>query len=312
MQIINKIALSIPSPLQKLEHPLLKEKSISLSMKRDDLIHEHISGNKWRKLKYNLLHALNEKKSGIITFGGAFSNHLSATAFAAKATGLKSVGVVRGEDADENNPTLVFCRENGMTIKKISREEYKAKEEDGFLKLLHHEFENHFVVPEGGANFYGMNGCMEIVNEIEEEFDMMAVACGTGTTLSGIAAGLKDEQTAIGFSALKGGEFLQQEVEKHLYYFSFDKEWVNEVKYRFQIQTNYHFGGYAKTNRELFDFIIWFEKDFNISLDPVYTGKMMFGLFDLIKNDYFKTGTKIISIHTGGLQGWSGMRRQLQ
>lgn len=300
--------IKLPSQLQKLDNSLLKEKNISLSIKRDDLIHEHISGNKWRKLKYNLLHAVNEKKAGIITFGGAFSNHLIATAFAANASGLKSVGVVRGEDADENNPTLIFCRENGMIIKKITREEYKAKEEDGFLKLLHHEFENHFVVPEGGANFYGMNGCLEIVNEIEEDFDFITTSCGTGTTLAGIIAGLKENQKAIGFSALKGGDFFQEEIEKQLYYFSFDKEWVNDIKNKFRIETNYHFGGYAKTNTELFDFINWFEKEFKILLDPVYTGKMMFGLFDLIKKDYFKSGAKIIAVHTGGLQGWGGMR----
>jgi len=308
LQLLNYLYLLLPSPIQKLENSLLIEKNISLSIKRDDLIHEDISGNKWRKLKYNLIHALNEKREGIITFGGAFSNHLAATAFACKAAGLKSVGVVRGEDADENNPTLSFCRENGMIIKKISREDYKAKEEDGFLKLLHHEFENHFVVPEGGANFYGMNGCLEIVKEIEEEFDIISCSCGTGTTLAGIVAGLKEKQKVIGFSALKGGEFLQAEIEKHLYYFSFDKEWVNEMKNKFQVETNYHFGGYAKANDELFEFINRFQNEFNIPLDPVYTGKMMFGLLDMIRKDYFIPGTKIIAVHTGGLQGWGGMR----
>lgn len=307
MSITTNISLQLPSPVQKLDSEWLQSKKISLLVKRDDLIHEHISGNKWRKLKYNLIHAQNEKKEGIITFGGAYSNHLAATAFACKAAGLKSVGVVRGEDADENNSTLLFCKQNGMTIKKISREDYKAKEEDGFLKLLHHEFQNHFVVPGGGANFYGVNGCMEIITEEKTESDVICCACGTGTTLAGITAALNENQRAIGFPVLKGGEFLAAETEKHLWYFSFDSEWVKDKKKQFEIQPGYHFGGYAKTNPELFHFIEKMKTEYHLPTDPVYTSKMLFGVFDLIEKNYFSHGTRIMVIHTGGMQGWSGM-----
>ncbi|MFT4981902.1 MAG: 1-aminocyclopropane-1-carboxylate deaminase [Bacteroidia bacterium] len=291
------------SPVQEIVDPVLEGVDVHLLIKRDDLIHEHISGNKWRKLKYNLGEAIQQNHHTVLTFGGAFSNHISATAFACKKAGIESVGIIRGED-DKNNPTLHFARTNGMQLKFVSREKYKLKNEDFSLDELTEEFGRFFVVPEGGANGFGVRGCAEILPEVEEGFDVICCAAGTGTTLAGLAISLKEHQRLVGFPALKGGGFLRNEV----------KLLMDESRLRipsnlkFDLQTNYHFGGYAKLKPELLEFVERFQNQTGIPLDPIYTGKMMFGIYDLIKSGYFENGSTILALHTGGLQGWEGMK----
>lgn len=293
------------SPVEKILDPALKNSGIRLLIKRDDLIHEHISGNKWRKLRYNLSEAVQQNHHTLLTFGGAYSNHISATAFACQKTGLESIGIIRGED-DSTNPTLRFAREHGMNLKFVSREDYKNKTQENFLEALEGEFGKCFVVPEGGANGLGVRGCSEILTEVEEYFDVVCSSAGTGTTLAGLAIGLKEHQKLIGFPALKGGDFLYAEV----------KSLMDEARLRippnpnFELFTDYHFGGYAKLKPELLDFIRGFKERTGILLDPIYTGKMMFGIYDCISKGLFGNNTTILAIHTGGLQGWNGMKHR--
>lgn len=274
-------------------------------MKRDDLIHEHISGNKWRKLKYNLREAVEQNHHTLLTFGGAYSNHIAATAFAAQKAGLSSIGVIRGED-DASNPTLKFSREHGMHLYFVSREDYRRKIEDEFIDDLEEQFGQFFLVPEGGANGLGVRGCAEILPEIEEAFDVVCCAAGTGTTLAGLALTLKENQTLLGFPALKGGEFLTGEVDRLMA----ESRLRPPSTVNHKLITDYHFGGYAKLKPELVGFINGFQERTGICLDPIYTGKMMFGIYDMIRTGRFENGTTILAIHTGGLQGWLGMEHR--
>ena len=292
------------SPVQEVNDLILKDAGIRLLIKRDDLIHEQISGNKWRKLKYNISEAVQQNHHTILTFGGAYSNHISATAFACKKVGLESVGVIRGED-DSTNPTLNFARENGMQLEFVSREDYRRKSEDNFLDELKQRFGRFFVVPEGGANGLGVRGCVEILSEVEEQFDVVCCAAGTGTTLSGLAISLREDQKLIGFPALKGGEFLEGEVIRLVQESNLSHQTLN-----FELETDYHFGGYAKLKPELLQFINGFTKRTEIPLEPIYTGKMMFGIYDLIEKGNFPKATSVLAIHTGGLQGWQGMKHR--
>ena len=290
------------SPVHIIEDQILTDYGVRLLIKRDDLLHKHISGNKWRKLKYNLSEAVQQNHHTILTFGGAYSNHLAATAFACNKVGVESIGVVRGED-DAQNPTLNFLRSNNMRLKFVSRTDYRRKREDGFIEDLKNEFGNCFMIPEGGANGLGVRGCAEILPEVEETFDVVCCAAGTGTTLAGLALSLQEKQKLIGFPVLKGGGFLEQEMLRLI-----DESRLKPLTdFRFELNTNYHFGGYAKTKPELFNFIQGFQERNAIRLDPVYTSKMMFGVYDLIQNGHFSRGTSILTIHTGGLQGWDGM-----
>jgi 1-aminocyclopropane-1-carboxylate deaminase/D-cysteine desulfhydrase-like pyridoxal-dependent ACC family enzyme len=291
----------IGSPVQKVIDPELNDSGIRLLMKRDDLIHEHISGNKWRKLKYNLCQAAEQNHHTLLTFGGAYSNHIAATAFAAQKAGLSSIGVIRGEN-DLTNPTLTFARESGMELHFVSREEYRRKTDDDFIDALEQKFGRFFLVPEGGANGLGVRGCAEILPEIEEDFDVVCCAAGTGTTLAGLALTLKENQKLLGFPAMKGGDFLKGEVERLVHESNLEHGRLN-----LEIMTDYHFGGYAKMTPELLGFITGFQERTGIPLDPIYTGKMMFGIYDLLRQGYFETGATILAIHTGGLQGWHGM-----
>lgn len=269
--------------LQKIEAAFLKEKEISLNVLRLDLVHPYISGNKWFKLKYNLEEARNQKKNTLVTFGGAYSNHIIATAAAGKEFGFKTIGIIRGEELNEtNNPVLQFAKDCGMELRFVPREEYRKKE-------LHYN-EDYYLLPEGGTNKLAVKGCSEISSYIDIPSDYICCAAGTGGTIAGIISSLKTNQKAIGFSVLKGGDFLKNEIEK-----------LVPLKTNFDLQTEYHFGGYAKKNEELLNFISDFKENHNIKLDFVYTGKMMFGIFDLIKKNYFEKGATIVAVHTGGL-----------
>lgn len=276
--------------------------SISVTIKREDLIHAVVSGNKFRKLKYNLLQAKAENKKTLLTFGGAFSNHIAAVAFAAQEQGLQSIGIIRGDeliDKIDSNPTLKFAQECGMQFEFVSREEYRLKSESSFLDNLKQQFGDFYLVPEGGTNELAIKGCQEILTDEDNEFDYICCAVGTGGTISGIINSVLPHQKVLGFPALKG-DFLQDEIR----IFVQNQNW--------ELQTDYHFGGYGKINEDLVHFINQFYIENQIPLDPVYTGKMVFGVMDLIQKDYFPAHSNILLIHTGGLQGIFGMNERLK
>lgn len=278
----------------------------NIFIKREDLIHPQISGNKWRKLKYNLLEAEKLGKKTLLTFGGAFSNHIYAVAAAGKEYNFKTIGIIRGEKYNPLNPTLQFAVDCGMELHYLNRSIYKNRNEKNFQEELLKKFKDAHLVPEGGSNSFAVKGCAEIINDINIEFDHICCACGTGGTLAGIAAGLNGNKKALGFSVLKGGGFLIEDVKNLI------ESYTGKTFTNWNINLNYHFGGYAKINYELISFINEFEKINNIKLDPIYTGKLMFGIYDLINMNYFKKEEKIIAIHTGGLQGIDGMKKKIE
>ena len=279
---------------------------ISLYLKREDLLHSEVSGNKFRKLKYNISRALEQKQKTLLTFGGAFSNHIAATAAAGKLFGLKTIGIIRGEELGKElestlaqNPTLKFANSCGMQFKFVSRSNYREKDTREFHEKLKNEFGEFYLVPEGGTNDLAVKGCQEILNEKDRQFHFIAASVGTGGTLAGLINASDINQKVLGFPALKG-DFLSEEIEKY------------SIKNNWELKTDYHFGGYAKVDSELINFINNFKKKYKIQLDPVYTGKLVFGIFDLIKGGYFPSGSKILTIHTGGLQGIQGMNMILK
>lgn len=288
-----------PAPIQHITHDFLAEKGIQLAVLRLDSAHKEISGNKFFKLKYNLEEAKRLGKSTILTFGGAFSNHIYATASAAHSEGFHSIGIIRGEDADLGNPTLRHAEKMGMDLHFVDRASYRTKNSSEFLEKLKAQFGDFYLVAEGGTNDFAINGTKEILNESHSEYSHFCVSIGTGGTFAGLASSLKSHQTLIGFSSLKG-DFISKEIEALLSTYRIQPEG------KLDIQTEYHFGGYGKHNPELIKFIHWFHEEFKIPLDPIYTGKMAFGVWDLIGKDHFPKGSQILLIHTGGLQGNAG------
>ena len=280
----------------------LPEQNIELFIRREDLIHPYISGNKFRKLKYNLIEAKKQKFDTILTFGGAYSNHVAATAFAANQNGFKSIGVIRGDelvDKIDENPTLSFAKAHGMVFKFVSRESYQTKTELHFLKSLEVEFGHFYLLPEGCANDLAVKGCEEILTSNDAIYDYICTCVGTGGTIAGIVNSSFSHQKILGFPALKGS-FLQKDICN----FAVNSNW--------QLINDYHFGGYAKVTTELIDFMNSFFCQHSILLDPIYTSKMVFGVLDLIKNNYFPVNSRILLIHTGGLQGIDGMNIKLK
>jgi 1-aminocyclopropane-1-carboxylate deaminase len=281
---------------------VVKRNSIEVFIKREDLIHPFVSGNKFRKLKYNLLHAKSEKESTLLTFGGAFSNHIAAVAFAGRENNFKTIAIIRGDelsDKIQENPTLKFAQENGMQLEFVSRNDYSNKETPEFIKQLRLKFKSFYLIPEGGTNDLAIKGCEEILTSGDAQFDYICCAVGTGGTISGLINSALPHQKILGFPALKG-DFLQEEICK----FAKIDNW--------QLITDYHFGGYGKINLELINFINNFSESNKILLDPVYTSKMAYGIFDLIDKNYFPANSKILMIHTGGLQGIQGMNQLLE
>jgi 1-aminocyclopropane-1-carboxylate deaminase/D-cysteine desulfhydrase-like pyridoxal-dependent ACC family enzyme len=278
------------------------EKKITLCVRREDLVHPFVSGNKFRKLKYNLVRAKAEGKTKLLTFGGAFSNHIAAVAAAGKEQGFDTFGIIRGEELagiTEENPTLKFASECGMQLEFVSREAYRNKSEPAFLEQLKLKFGNIYILPEGGTNELAVEGCGEILTEEDADFDYICCAVGTGGTISGIINSANKNQQILGFPALKG-DFLEGEISK----FTSGQNW--------KLVTGYHFGGYGKVTETLIRFMNDFYSKNGILLDPVYTGKLFFGVMDLIRNDYFPEDSKILVIHTGGIQGIQGMNIRLK
>jgi len=291
--------------LEKIELPGI-DTSIQVYIKREDKFHHAISGNKWRKLKYNLIEAKKKSKNTLLTFGGAYSNHIYATASAGKLFGFQTIGLIRGEEHLPLNPTLEFAVRNGMQLHYVNRTEYRRRYDFDFVKGVYKKFGDVYLIPEGGTNMLALKGAAEIIDDINIDYDFICSACGTGGTLAGIITGLNGNKKAIGFPVLKGASFLNDNIENLI------KAYCSKSFDNWQLSLDFHFGGYAKINRELIDFIFEFEKLNEIKLDPVYTGKMMYGIYDLISKGYFKSGSTIIAIHTGGLQGIEGMKPKIE
>ncbi|XOV68502.1 MAG: 1-aminocyclopropane-1-carboxylate deaminase/D-cysteine desulfhydrase [Fluviicola sp.] len=290
--------------------PIFRVHDVRVTVKRDDLIDSEVSGNKWRKLKYNILQCQQYKNEGILTFGGAYSNHLVATAAACKKAGLKSVGVVRGDELNKNSSdTLSRCDELGMHLHFISREEYHLKEERYYHEELLQEFSNLHVVPEGGANYWGMIGCQELVQELHLDFDRIVLAQGTTTTSCGVLMGLETEQKCTVVPVLKGFDSAA-EMQRLFKKSGIDAETTQSLLEKTEVLDDYHFGGYAKYDEQLIEFIRSMHTRFSLKFDPVYTGKALFALYDQIQQGKYD-GESIVFIHTGGLQGISGIEKRL-
>jgi len=290
------------SLLQKLELNELNTQSIELFVKRDDLIDEHVSGNKWRKLKFNVEQAKSLKKNGILTFGGAYSNHLVATAAACHKSGLKAIGIVRGDELNEtSNPTLRQCVDFGMELHFVSRLDYAARYEKSYHEELNFEFPNYLIVPEGGANYYGMIGCQEILKETPNDFDYVFVAQGTTTTSIGLALAIPENSNLMVVPVLKGFDSLS-EMKSLLGYTGFEVSMIEDVLAKVIVLDEYHFGGYGKYTDELLDFMEQIYSGTQLPLDPIYTGKVLYAIQDwVLKNDI--KNKRILFIHTGGIQG---------
>jgi len=278
--------------------PVLKEKEVRLFIKHIDKVHPFVSGNKWFKLKYNLIEAEKEGFTTLLTFGGAYSNHIAATAFATKEKGFQCIGIIRGEEHLPLNPTLRFAKENGMKLHYVSRDYYIEKTNADFLVILKAQFGDFYLIPEGGTNELAIQGAAEILDENDTQ-DYICCAVGTGGTIAGIINASNDKQTVIGFPAIKGFEQLEKEINN----------WTNATNYKFI--NDYVGNGYAKINNELVNFINDFKATHNIALDAIYNGKMFLGILDLVAKDYFLKGSSILAIHTGGLQGNKGMSERL-
>lgn len=291
---------------QQIDMPVLKEKGIELFVKREDEIHPFVSGNKFRKLKYNIEKAKSLRVKSLLTFGGAYSNHIAATAAAGALNGFKTIGVIRGEELGldvqksiNSNATLQHAHKNGMQFEFVSREVYRNKDEKSFIDELKGKYGKFYLIPEGGTNELAVKGCAEILTNEDASFDYICCCVGTAGTISGIIRSASTCQKIIGFPALKG-DFLAKEIQR---YVGKNSNW--------ELQTNYHFGGYAKYQSSLIHFINQFKETTGIPLDPIYTGKMAFGILDMIEKDQFEKGSKILMIHTGGLQGIKGFNAML-
>jgi 1-aminocyclopropane-1-carboxylate deaminase len=281
---------------------VIENSNVTLYIKREDLSHPYVSGNKFRKLKYNLLQVIQEKKKTILTFGGAFSNHILAVAAAGKENGFRTIGIIRGEELAEKiaeNHTLQKAQELGMVIEFVSRETYRDKNSEEFIINLKEKFGDFYLLPEGGTNDLAIKGCEEVLTKRDADFDYICCAVGTGGTIAGIINCSKPSQQVLGFPALKG-DFLKEDICK----FAKNNNW--------ELITNYHFGGYGKVTEELIFFINEFYQQYEIPLDPIYTGKMVFGVLDLIEKKWFPDNSKILLLHTGGLQGILGMNHLLR
>jgi 1-aminocyclopropane-1-carboxylate deaminase len=280
----------IPTPLVEIREKLFDDKRVRVFVKRDDLCHADISGNKFRKLKYILEDAKKEKKNTLLTFGGAFSNHIRAVAEAGYLFGFKTVAYIRGEELHQgSNSTLAYAHERGMELIFVSREDYRNKE-----KLAQMHDETCYVIPEGGSSKLALSGVSELIDEnLENDFTHICTAVGTGGTMAGLLSNMNFEGEILGFAVLKDAEFLKNDIMNLL----------GKKETPISLQLDYNFGGYAKHTPELINFCLEFEKKHNIPLEQIYTGKMMYGFYDLVQKNHFKSDDKIMLLHTGGLQG---------
>ncbi len=284
-----------PSPVQRLHHPLLMRKRVALFIKRDDLLHPLVSGNKWRKLKYNLLQARQQGRRRLLSFGGAHSNHIHALAHAGRLLGFDTIGVIRGGPFAEPSSTLRQATACGMYLHHVSRQDYRLRHDAHFLQDLAYRFGDFQLLPEGGSNTLALRGCAELIHELDRQlghYHAVCLPCGTGGSLAGVAAALAPGRRALGFAVLKGAGFLHRQVAM--------LQRAAGVRGDYELLLDYHFGGYAKADERLRKFIARWRP---VPLDPVYTAKMMYGVIDLIDKGAFAPGSRIVVVHTGGLQG---------
>jgi 1-aminocyclopropane-1-carboxylate deaminase len=293
MVTVDAVSLRLPSPVAELYDNLLASHGVRLFLKRDDLIHPEIPGNKWRKLKYNIAAARSEAASTLLTFGGAYSNHIRATAAAGHYFGFKTIGVIRGEEHLPLNESLAYAVSRGMSLDYMPRSSYRQKKDFSMVDGLRRRFGEFYLIPEGGSNGAAAYGCAELVKEIEVDFDVICCPCGTGGTLAGISMGLGGERRALGFSVLKGGDFLVDEVTE------LQRVAAGRVFSNWSINTDFHFGGFARRKQELDSFISSFEQKHQITLDWVYVAKMMYGIFALVEQGVFTNGTVVVAVITG-------------
>ena len=295
MQLINPVKATI-TPVE-----LPFNTKVTLHMLREDLVGGMVPGNKARKLKYNILQAQKQGATTLLSFGGAYSNHIVALAAAGKQFGFKTVGMIRGEelgDKWQQNPTLMQAAGYGMHLEFISRAAYRQKESSEFLDTLKTRWSSVYIIPEGGTNALAIQGCKEILNSNTAEYNYICAPVGTGGTLAGIIEASNADQKILGFSALHGN-FLETELCKLT------------QKRNWKLHGEYSFGGYAKINQQLITFINEFKNQYQIGLDPVYTAKMVYGIFEMIKAGNFSENSRILAVHTGGLQGIAGMNQKL-
>tara|TARA_R110001583_G_scaffold26571_1_gene95693 strand:- start:7974 stop:8930 length:957 start_codon:yes stop_codon:yes gene_type:complete len=314
VQVSQKLdSLISDSPLQAIRLPLLQEKKITMSVKRDDLLHPYISGNKWRKLKFNLIEARKQGINHLLSFGGAYSNHIHALAAAGHYLGFKTSAIIRGEPHYANNPTLKQAQQWGMQLHFVSRQEYKQREDLHYLQSLQTRFPDALIVPEGGSNGFALPGVIELCHELKQQcpkrINHIFTATGSGGTLAGLIAGFsthpgKDSTKVTGIAVLKQADYLTTNINNLLQ----SQKSMQADAHHWQLLTQFHGGGYAKISPVLRDFCQQFQQDTDIPIEPIYTGKMFYALFELIKQDYFKAGDNIIALHTGGLQGLNGLK----
>ena len=280
----------------------INNSGLQIFLKREDKIHNIISGNKYRKLKFNLIKAKELGFKGLLTFGGAYSNHIPAVAYAAKKNGFKSLGFIRGEEIVNNyleNPTLKYSHDLGMKFNFLSRSNYKLKTNEYYLTKLKKEFKDYYFIPEGGTNALGVLGCQEILNDNDKEFDYICCSVGTGGTICGLINSSNENQKIIGFSSINKN-YLLNDITK----FVTNENWM--------VVDDFSFGGYGKVNEELIEFMNNFRLKYGILLDPIYTSKLVYGVLNLITNNFFKPNSKILMIHTGGHQGILPMNKFLK
>ena len=293
-----------PPPIEPVVSPLLLEAGVTLNVLRLDKIHPRLSGNKWYKLKHNLLEFQQRPKLPILSFGGAYSNHLYALAAAGKILGMKTIGVIRGELPGTLNPVLTFAKEQGMILHSVSRTEYRRKEQAAFLEQLRSKYGDFHLLPEGGSNALAIQGCEEIASLLAwnggDSKRLVALCCGTGTTMAGLISGLakglaEGVPDVLGISVLKAEGYLQGEVSDQL------KDCENADSINWRVDDSYHCGGYGRTNAALDSFLLRFEDLSRIPIEPVYTGKLFYALFDLIEKGAIPAGTEVLALHTGGV-----------
>lgn len=286
-------------PIQSLADPLFSAGGGRLSILRADRVHAGMSGNKWFKLKHNLIRARREGHQTLLSFGGPWSNHLHALALAGREFGFRTVGIVRGQLPEILNPCLQDAVNAGMQLHAVTREQYRHKNDPVFLRGLENQYGEFFLIPEGGANREGALGCAELADcYAPDQFDLVCMACGTGTMLAGLAS--RSPVPLLGIQVLKGEGYLAREVQRHLDRFAF------KARCHWQIDDRHHGGGYARTTPALMAFIEEFERLHRIPLEPVYTGKVLHAIMDLKKRDFFPQNWSILVIHSGGLQGRRG------
>jgi len=285
--------------IQHIDSLFLKKKNIYLGVKRDDLLHPLISGNKWRKLKYNLTHMRKLNKTELLTFGGAFSNHVHACAAAGKEFNIKTHAIIRGPELDDNNPTIQFAKQCGMQLHVVNRIEYRLRQDEQYLTKLQARFPNAFILPEGGTNEHALLGCKELVHTLPEH-DYLVCPTGSGGTLAGLIEGSEQSTQVLGIAVLKQAQYLIDDIKKLSNKAKNQNNW--------QLLTDHHDGGYGKFSSALWTFCQNMKHTYNLPLEPIYSGKMMYALWQLIEQDYFTPGSKIIAVHTGGLQGLNGLK----